>query len=338
MRTILFYIGIFVLLAGRLLAQDHIYSQFYNAPAYLNPALSGQFDGDLRLNMIYRSQWTAVPGPLNYYSLSLDVKIPRMNGGVGLLTTKSSEGGAYLSKTNISGIYSYSVEFENSTLYFGLQAGLTNRKIDADKLVFLDQLGAEGIIPGMVSGASPLPFNNKFYFDGGAGINAVIGNVMLGLSGQHLNRPNETLTGATAILPIRFNFNASYRLSLNRNFEDSPVIIPSVVLYRQANLTSMSAGMQYKYKGVNAGIWLRKDAKQNDAFVISFIFDLFNVNGDNKTRFGISHDASLSKLPYTNSAGTTEGAFSYETTFPNSGNYPGYRNGNNSGLKCYDFY
>ena len=29
-------------------AQDNIYSQFFNAPIYLNPALTGQFEGDLR--------------------------------------------------------------------------------------------------------------------------------------------------------------------------------------------------------------------------------------------------------------------------------------------------
>lgn len=319
-------------------AQDHIYSQFYNAPVYLNPALNGQFEGDFRMNMIYRTQWTAVPGPLNYYTLSLDLKIPRLNGGVGLMFTKTSEGGAYLNKMNFSGIYSYSVEFENSTLYFGLQAGLTNRKVDAGKLVFLDQLGSEGIIPGAGTGASVVQFNNKFFFDGGAGINAVIGKLMVGLSGQHLNRPNETLTGETSILPIRYNFYASYRYALNQNFDDSPVIIPSVVLYKQANLNSVSAGLQYKYRGVNAGLWFRRDAQQSDAIVVSFIFDLFNGNRESKTRFGISHDAGVSKLPYTNTAGTTEGAFSYETTFPGSGSYNNYRNGGSLGLKCYDFY
>jgi len=338
MRVKLFYLLFFALLFNSAQAQDHIYSQFYNAPAYLNPALSGQFEGDFRLNMIYRSQWTGVPGPLNYYTLSLDLKVPRLNGGLGLIFTKTSEGSAYLNKMNFSGIYSYSVEFENSTLYFGLQAGLTNRKVDADKLVFLDQLGSEGIIPGAGTNASIAQFNNKLFFDGGAGINAVLGNLMLGVSGQHLNRPNETLTGETAILPIRYNFYGSYRYSLNSNFEDSPIIIPSVVFYRQANLSSLSAGFQYKYKSVNAGLWFRRDGQQNDAIVLSFIFDLFNANRSDKTRFGISHDAGVSKLPYTNTAGTTEGAFSYETTFPGSGSYRGYPNGNSSGLKCYDFY
>jgi type IX secretion system PorP/SprF family membrane protein len=327
-----------LLVVSSVRAQDHIYSQFYNAPNYLNPALTGQFEGDFRINMIYRSQWTSIPGPLNYYTLSADLKVDRLNGGLGLMVTKSSEGDAYLNKTNLSASYSYSVSFENSALYFGLQAGVTNRKIDADKLVFLDQLGAEGIIPGQATNASIAQFSNKMFFDAGAGINAVIGNFMMGVSGQHLNRPNETLTGVTSLLAPRYNAYASFLYSFNENFEDSPLLIPSVVLYRQEGISSFSAGMQYKYKSVNVGLWYRGDGRQNDAVVVSLIFDLFTSDSAGKTRFGLSHDATTSKLGYPSTAGTTEGALSYETTFPGSGEYQSNRSNATSGRRCYDFY
>ena len=74
------------------IAQDHIYSQFFNAPVYLNPALTGQFQGDLRMNLIYRNQFTSVPGSLNYISASIDYNIPKFGGGLGLIFTRSSEG------------------------------------------------------------------------------------------------------------------------------------------------------------------------------------------------------------------------------------------------------
>src|SRR6476661_5991893 len=104
-------------------AQDHIYSQFYNAPNYLNPALNGQFNGDLRINMIYRNQWSSLPGPLAYYSLGIDYNVPKFGGGFGFLATRTTEGTAYLQKTNLSGIYSYSVDFSNAVLSFVLQGG-----------------------------------------------------------------------------------------------------------------------------------------------------------------------------------------------------------------------
>jgi len=105
-------------------AQDHLYSQFFNSPLYLNPALTGQFKADLRMNLIYRNQWTAVPGTLSYVSGSIDMNIPRFGGGIGLLFTRSSEGTAYLDKSNLSGLYSYSIGSEDFVLSFGAWDGV----------------------------------------------------------------------------------------------------------------------------------------------------------------------------------------------------------------------
>jgi type IX secretion system PorP/SprF family membrane protein len=337
MRKLFTLVGFFLLYQYKLCAQDHLYSQFYNAPIYLNPALTGQFDGSFRMNLIYRSQWTDIPGPLNYYTFSADLNLPKYNSGVGLMVTKSSEGLAYLNKVNISGLYSYKVEFENGILYFGLQAGITNRSVDYSKLVFLDQLNAQGIIPGGPTSAAYPEFNNKFFFDSGAGVNLVIGDFMIGTSGQHLNKPNETLTGVTSILPIRWNAYASWSFSTDRYFDDSPTVIPSVVYVNQAGVNSFSAGLQYKNKNISLGLWYRGDGTQNDAVVVSVIFDLFSKRNDDKYRVGISHDATISQIQYSKTAGTTEGSLSYVTTFP------GYQDdtpANNKllGKRCYDFY
>jgi hypothetical protein len=63
-------------------AQDHFYSQFFSAPVYLNPALNGQFEGDIRANLVYRNQWTAIPGKLTYLTASLDFNVPRFPEGL----------------------------------------------------------------------------------------------------------------------------------------------------------------------------------------------------------------------------------------------------------------
>ncbi len=337
-RSILIFYLLILSVAGS--AQDHIYSQFYNAPNYLNPALNGQFDGDLRVNMIYRNQWSQIPGPLTYYTFSIDYSIPRFDGGVGLMITKSSEGTAYLNKINIAGIYSYSVSFDNSILSFGLQAGMTNRKLDYSKLIFLDQLDAQGIIPGGISGTTMPEFNSRFFFDAGAGINLVAGNLMIGASGQHLNRPDESFTGTRSPLPMRLNGYASYKLPLDLyNEESNQSVIPSILYYNQAKASSLSLGCQYKNRNVNLGLWYRGGGKQQDAVVLSVILDLFVKRDYNdKIRLGISHDATTSKLPYGRTAGTTEGALNYETIMNqnNYGNRGQYRG--NYGNRCYDFY
>lgn len=340
-KALLYIFMVFYCLLNKAVAQDHVYSQFYNAPQYLNPALNGQFDGDLRLNLTYRNQWTNIAGPLTYYTFAADINVPRFGGGFGVIVSKSSEGTAYLNKINFSGIYSYSVEFgESGTLSFGIQGGITNRKIDYDKLVFYDQLNNDGIIAGGISGATRPEFNNKYFFDSGAGVNAVLGSFMVGGSVQHINKPSESFTGTAYLLPMRFNGYMSYKLSLNTFDDDAPSVIPSVVYYSQSTVKSISAGFQYKRKGINAGLWYRTNGVQNDALVVSLILDLFSKKDYyDKVRFGFSHDATISNLGYSNTAGTTEGALVYETTLSGSSESrrESYRR-NNYSKRCYDFY
>lgn len=322
------------------LTQDLIYSQFYNAPGYLNPALNGQFNGDLRMNLIYRSQWTKVPGALNNYTFSADYQVPDFGGGIGVIINKSSEGTAYLSKLNMAGVYSYSVVINENTLSFGVQGGVTNRRIDYDQLVFPDQINAGGIISGGGTGASYPINNNKYFFDAAAGINYVSGNLMVGISGQHLNRPNESLTGTTSVLPLRYGGYLSYLIPINRFADDDfPAVIPSVVYYNQGKLKSFSAGFQYKTNTVNLGVWYRGDGKQQDAVVLSLIFDLFKKSDSySKVRVGVSHDATTSKINYTNTGGTTEGAVVFETEFPSRSQARYIRMRDARFNKCYRFY
>lgn len=323
-------------------AQDHMYSQFFNSPLYLNPALNGQFQGDLRMNLIYRNQWASLPGTLSYLTASLDYNVPKFGGGLGLMVTRSAEGSAYLTKNNISGLYSYSVGSDDFVLSFGLQGGVTNRVIDWSKLIFDDQLDQNiGIIPGQNTSAEAPAFNNKYYFDSGAGVSLTLNRLLLGGALQHINRPNESLTGAKAVLPMRSVLHVSYRLPLdsygNEDDEDGSYVIPSVVMYNQAKVSSFNAGIQYKNRSVNAGLWYRSSGNTGqEAFVLTLIFDLFiNREGGEKFRFGMSHDANYSKVNYTNSTGTTEGSLGYETTLPkrdqDSKKFPGAR-------RCFDFY
>ena len=322
------------------MAQDHVYSQFFNAPIYLNPSLTGQFEGDLRMNLIYRNQWSGLSGDLSYITASADLNISKFAGGVGLMFNRSSEGTAFLVKNNAAATYSYSVGGDDFIASFGIQAGFTSRQIDWSKLVFSDQIDMRlGYIPGSVSAAIPPEMSNKFYFDGAAGTNIIYQNFMAGVAVHHINQPDESFTGTVAKLPMRITANASYRISLSPdmyyNQDEGSYLIPSVVYYKQASSTSMSAGAQFKFKGLNAGLWYRTGGQGGpDAIVVSLIFDLFkgNRNGE-KLRLGLSHDATTSKINYTNTSGTTEASIGYEKYFPNSSGYNKF-----NGLRCYDFY
>ncbi|KLT64546.1 PorP/SprF family type IX secretion system membrane protein [Pedobacter sp. BMA] len=330
-----------LLIAGPLIAlgQDHIFSQFYNAPIYLNPALTGQFEGDMRFNALYRNQWSGLASDYAYMSASGDLNLHNMNSGIGLIFNRSSEGTAYLVKNNIAASYSYIIDGDDFTLSFGLQAGITNQKLNWDKLVFGDQIDiGSGYLPGSISGAERPSVDSRFYLDANAGTNLVFGKFMMGLAAHHLNRPDESISGFQAKLPVRISGNLSYKLTLipDQYDRDGSYIIPSIVAYKQQNVSSYSAGLQYKYAGINAGIWYRNDgnANGNDAIVFSVIFDIFNrrTNGE-KFRLGISHDATTSKINYSNTGGTSEIGVGYEKYYKNSSS-----GGRANGLRCYDFY
>lgn len=322
--------------------QDHLYSQFFNSPVYLNPALNGQFEGDFRMNLIYRNQYTSSGDNSNYLSASIDYNVPKFGGGFGLLFSRSSEGNAFLNTNSVSGIYSYSVGSEDYVLSFGLEAGAANRSIDFSRLVFDDQLDSQlGIIPGSVSSADALPFNSKFYFDAGFGVNLVVGDFMMGGALQHLNGPNTSFTGIPAKLPVRSTGYLTYRYDLNAddNIDDDQksFVIPSVVYYKQASAQSMSAGVEYKHRSVSAGLWYRSGGSQGpSSVVLSLVFDLFiNRETGEKFRLGASHDVPVSGINYGTTSGSTEASVDYETINPNRDNgyprFPGAR-------RCYDFY
>lgn len=321
-------------------AQDQLYSQFFNAPIYLNPSLTGQFDGDFRLNMIYRNQWSSLGGDMSYINASADVYVPKLAGGVGISFNRGTEGVAYLTKNNIAATYSYSVGGDEFSASFGLQAGFTNRSVDWSKLVFSDQIDRNtGYIPGSISSATLPDVANKFYFDPAAGVNFIYRNAMLGASLYHINRPDESFSGTPARLPMRIAINASFKMPLSQGLDylddDGSFLIPSVVVYRQGNVNSLSAGAQFKYRGFNSGIWYRTNqAGGSDALVFSLIFDVFlNRNDSEKIRVGLSHDATTSRINYANTSGSTEASVGYEKYWENS-----LRSKKYNGLRCSSFY
>jgi type IX secretion system PorP/SprF family membrane protein len=337
------YFAFMLLTVLKVSGQDHLYTQFFNSPVYLNPALNGQFQGDFRANLIYRNQYSTSGSIDNYFTAEMDYNIPKFGGGVGIMFNRSSEGAEFLNTNNIAGIYSYSVGSDTYTLSFGLQAGISNQNIDYSKLVFDDQLDSQiGIIPGSTSAADALPFNNRYYFDSGLGLNLVVGNFMIGGAAQHLNKPNDSFTGVPVKLPIRSTAYMTYRLDLdadeNMDDDDKSYLIPSVVFYKQAQSQSVSAGVEYKHRNISAGIWYRSGGQAGPSVIaISLIFDIFvNKDSGEKFRLGVSHDAQVSGLNYGNTSGSSEGSINYQTVNPNRAtddyhNYEGQTH-------CYDFY
>ena len=183
-------------------AQDIHFSQFANAPLYLNPALTGIFKGDQRFMANYRSQWNSVP--VSYLTFSgaydmnfYDKKLERSRFGVGLLLGYDRAGDSQFSKTNVglSGSYTLQVASRNFVTA-GIQAGIGQRSFKLDDLTFDNQFNGEAYQPNRATGENFLN-TNRIFPDLSAGLNwhyRSSKRTMLDIGGAmyHINEPQKS--------------------------------------------------------------------------------------------------------------------------------------------------
>jgi type IX secretion system PorP/SprF family membrane protein len=115
--------------------QDPMYSQYVFNGLIINPAYAGTREV-LCASVLYRDQWTGVPGAPKTGILSLDAPVRNKNVGVGAIAEFDRIG--ISSHTAISGIYSYKLRFPNSSLVFGLQAGVGFSTSDFTSVKYTD--------------------------------------------------------------------------------------------------------------------------------------------------------------------------------------------------------
>src|SRR6187402_2597459 len=73
---------------------DPHFTQYYVYPSWLNPALTGAFDGAYRVSGIYRTQWGNISSPYSTAGISADFTTNKdMNFGVAILNQTAGDGG-----------------------------------------------------------------------------------------------------------------------------------------------------------------------------------------------------------------------------------------------------
>jgi type IX secretion system PorP/SprF family membrane protein len=144
-------ICLFLGVGSSLSAQDldiH-WSQYYNAPFYVNPGLTAVFSGDKRISGNYRNQWFNVPVRYETVALAYDQKFynPRMKNGLfgaGIHLFSDQAGASKLRtfQVALSGSYTHKL----ATNYFltgGVQGAFNNRRYDSSGLTFDSQYDGE---------------------------------------------------------------------------------------------------------------------------------------------------------------------------------------------------
>lgn len=285
-------IGILLLFSGILAkGQDPVFSQFYNASMYLNPALAG-LEREVMAGINYRSQWQSIGVPFTTFQITYVHPIikrgvrPIHLGGVGvsLLNDRTGENGEFNQLGALfTGAYNLHLNsYGTSFITFGLQGGVVQKTVNPgalqwssqyDPLTGFDNSAGPGIWSESARTYYPL-FNLGISWSMRRGKNYSGRKVSVyqGLAISNLNRPDVSVfdDGADPIpITLKVHGGAEFAISAKASFA------PHYLVQHQASEFQVNLGAFFAYyltdpktpmaTMVLAGGWYRL----NDAFILS---------------------------------------------------------------------
>jgi len=296
-------------------SQDLHFSQFFNSPLTTNPANTGFIpDGDYRLGINYRNQWsTVMTVPYKTMSAFGDVQVMKNrleNGWVGLggVILRDVAGSGNLTSTKVYGSVAYHQMLGfSSLLSLGFNVGYANKQINTANLKFPDQFDGK-FFDNKLPTSVILDRNNVGYLDMQIGMNYAYfptENVYVntGFSVHHVNKPRESFFESDAVsnrVPMRYIgfLNGSFKLN------EQWIINPNIYYTSQANVAEVVGGLNANYNlsgdgtyQLIGGVYYRH--KESVIPMIGL--------GYNDYTFTFSYDATISSLRnYNGSRGAFE--------------------------------
>ncbi|HRX29896.1 MAG TPA: PorP/SprF family type IX secretion system membrane protein [Saprospiraceae bacterium] len=309
--------------------QDIHFSQFYNSPLNLNPAMTGVLNCKNRFILNYRNQWAAVlkANAYNTFSASYDQKVPVGREdyfGIGgtLWSDVAGESRFGTSQGRLSLSYSKKMSGYRKKagyLVFGFDAGITQRKFSEKDLRWPNQI-TNGEFNNTPSGETYLD-TDFLYADVTAGLLwfSILDkntNWYVGAAMHHLNRANISFYGADESLYTRLTLHAGAQFELKPRIKLLPNIIymtqgPHRELNLGANLRFAMGPSRLTNQSWELGLWFRNADSVNggiyaDALIINtrFNYDKFGI--------GFNYDFNVSDL---NAASAANGAFEFSLEY-----------------------
>lgn len=284
---ILFIVGSTFL--GR--SQDAHLSMYDAAPLFLNPALTGVFDGNWRLHAQYRTQWKSVNyKPYNSALISLD--LPRGKWGFGgqITNFRAGIGNFNVVQGAVSVAYTTPVDKQKRhNISFGIQAGLAQKSLEYQLLTYDNQYttsnggGFDQTISSNenFSGQSVIvPVTNVGFMYFFAKQQARL-NPFIGVSAFNLIEPKESFFANDNSLPMRFYGHVGTRINITETF----YLIPKVLFMQQREF------MEQTY-AVEAGFYL----KGSDLYLVGGV--IYRNQDAGIITFGAKLDQIVAKVGY----------------------------------------
>ena len=284
----------------KLYAQDIHFSQFFEAPLWRNPSLSGIFTGDVRVQAVYRDQWNSVTDAYRTGSVNAEYKMPvgKLNDFVtiGIQALYDRAGTIGWTSTHVLPALNYHKSLsgeKNRYLSLGFMGGLVQRRFDPSKMTTNSQYDNGGLGENLLNtqysdadGSVGMSYNSDIN-------DQPANNFYIGAAYHHFNRPrNSFYRNNTIELHPKWVFSGGLRMGV----ADYAFITLQADHSRQGGFSETMGGVLYGLKlgedpdnpayTIHAGGFLR----WNDALVpvIKLDYAPFSV--------ALSYDVNISKL------------------------------------------
>jgi type IX secretion system PorP/SprF family membrane protein len=316
MKTIFLKV-IFILITAASAAQDPQFSQYYQAPLFLNPGFTG-ITPRQRMVVNHRIQWPSLPQAFSTYAASYDIFINEIRSGIGFFVMSDKMGSANWRSTTASLLYSYKVKLNEKIVFSpGISFGYGTNGLDRTKLRMADDLE--------YNGTSLDPELNRLgkpnYMDFSSGFLLYSKNLWLGASFMHMNRPNLSVLGEESRLDMKTAIHAGMKLEISRGPRAGrPIYLTPSFIYRMqgVSFSQLDLGANFHADPVSVGIWYRgkpfaknvANAIEQDALILFTGLYLKNLT------VGYSYDFTISALE-TASGGAHELSLTYELASKN---------------------
>lgn len=268
------------LLSGYAHAQDPHFSQFFTAPATVNPALTGTGQGKWRVMTNQRRQWGNVNAAFNTFSVYGDwnfggaraAEESHWGAGLQLMQDKSMYGN--FRGTYLNGSLSYHLRLDEFRyIGMGMSVIQSQRRLDAWSLTFGEQFRSGGFDLMLPSGEPSLA-SLKPYLTLSTGLVYVMRKddmrFDIGSGVFHLNRPMQTFIDDP-------RQRVSVRMSLHSSLE-----------YRLARRMWLSAHALFQ----------RQAAQQYLVLGSAFVYDLADADHDLSLMAGLWYRTADAAYPY----------------------------------------
>ncbi|MFN8310044.1 MAG: PorP/SprF family type IX secretion system membrane protein [Chitinophagales bacterium] len=243
-------------------AQDVHYTQFYNSPLTLNPAMTGLTQGTFRVGVHYRNQWfTGVNNgffrsPFQTPSIYFDMPIKVFRNdhvGVGavILADLAGAGSMNTYMGMVSGSYIKSLgKDHNHQLSAGFQVGYTQLRIKQDDLHWASQAQNNEFNSSLPAGIALKP--NVSYVNLNVGLmyyGRIIPKLDLYAGAAFFNAttPKYNLGVNEAKKDLNFRWNISAGLDAKLGKQNRFHLLPSALFMRQSTADQLNIGMGLGY-------------------------------------------------------------------------------------------